>query len=262
MMLRTLICAMFVVFASTVAAQVVPAPGPVDPRIRTVMYNPDAVISLRGHLGYQMMIEFDTGERIENVSLGDSLAWQVTPNRKATLLFIKPVARDAATNMTVVTNLRRYAFELSAAMPRGQSDPSIIFGLRFLYPPPPPPPPEPVRVEPPAPPPRPLNFAYSYSGSQRAAPARVYDDGVFTYFKFLPGVEAPAIFAIGADGPEGLVNQQTRDDHAVVDLVAQTFVLRFGNERAVVTNDAYRAPVPAADGPRRRREGLFGLGSR
>ncbi len=37
------------------------------------------------------MIEFGHGERIENVAVGDSSAWQVTPNKRANLLFLKPL---------------------------------------------------------------------------------------------------------------------------------------------------------------------------
>ena len=72
-------------------------------------------MQLRGWFGYQLMLEFEPDERIENVSIGDALGWQVTPNRRANLLFLKPVDRTAATNMTVVTDKRRYAFDLVVA---------------------------------------------------------------------------------------------------------------------------------------------------
>jgi type IV secretion system protein VirB9 len=76
--------------ASEATASQFPKPGPLDPRIRTVFYNSDQVVMLKGYFGYQMMIEFGD-ERIENVSIGNGLAWQVTPNKKANLLFIKIV---------------------------------------------------------------------------------------------------------------------------------------------------------------------------
>lgn len=263
MILRVLISMLFAAMClGQAAAQTVPQPGPADPRIRTILYDPNIVVSLKGHLGYQMMIEFDPQERIENVSVGDSLSWQVTPNRKATLLFVKPVARNAATNMTVVTSLRRYSFELSATEARGANDPNVIFGVRFLYGDSPN-----ARVLEmgPAPgansagfDPEKLNFAYSYKGSRRAAPARVFDDGRFTFFQFLEGVETPAIFAIGADGKEGLVNYQVRGRHVVVDVVAKTFILRFGDEKATVTNDAHAEQQPGPGAPRRRGSGLWG----
>ncbi|MFZ4122188.1 MAG: TrbG/VirB9 family P-type conjugative transfer protein [Caulobacterales bacterium] len=256
MCLRTTLIAFLALFLSPAFAQAPadPTPPPADSRIRVVPFDPDRVIALRGHLGYQMMIEFAPDEQIENVSIGDSLGWQVTPNRRATLLFLKPVQRNATTNMTVVTNRRRYAFALSADEARGPNDPALIYTLRFDYPP------EPV-IEAPveqttAPPveqaPIELNFQYSFSGSQRAAPARVFDDGVFTYFQFDAQSDAPAIFVVGTDGQEELANAQSRAGSMVIDRVARTFVLRYGRERAVVHNDAFQEALPAADGPRPR----------
>ena len=83
-----------------------PVAGPGDPRIKQFMYDPNAIVAIKGQLGYEMTIEFGADERIENVSIGDSLSWQVTPNRKATLLFLKPMSKSAATSMTVVTTQR------------------------------------------------------------------------------------------------------------------------------------------------------------
>ncbi len=81
-------------FSHAASAQIasVPGPGPGDPRIKEFLYDPDAIVAIRGQLGYELMIEFGRDERIENVSIGDSLSWQVTPNRKATLLFLKPMS--------------------------------------------------------------------------------------------------------------------------------------------------------------------------
>ena len=82
-----------------------------------MLYDPSEVVELHGVLGYQLSLEFDPAERIENVAIGDSLGWQVTPNRKANLLFIKPMSLRPDTNMTVITNLRRYNFQLSVVNP-------------------------------------------------------------------------------------------------------------------------------------------------
>jgi type IV secretion system protein VirB9 len=244
--------AIIVLFAApALARQDTSAPG--DRRIRVIPYDPDQVINLVGHLGYQIMVEFGADEQIENVSIGDSLGWQVTPNRRATLLFLKPLELDATTNMTVVTSQRRYAFTLSADEVSGPSDPALVYTLRFSYPPPPIVIAEPV-IEPEPPPPEPvqLNFNYSFSGSRSAAPARVFDDGVFTYFQFAPDADAPAIFVIGADGEEELVNAQARNGSMVIDRIARTFVLRYGKERTQVFNDAFVTSPAEIDGPRPR----------
>ncbi|KPF68011.1 hypothetical protein IP88_12000, partial [alpha proteobacterium AAP81b] len=192
---------------ATAQAATVPAPGPVDPRIRTIVYNPREVVTITGQLGYQMVVSFGAGERIENISVGDSLGWQVTPNKKADLLFLKPIDRLPSTNMTVVTNLRRYNFELITVP--GSTRRSQTYDIRFVYPneeiaAAQAPAAEPVISD--ALPPEGWNFAYSYTGAKTNVPARVFDDGRFTYFQWPAGIDTPAIFAIDADGKEALVN--------------------------------------------------------
>jgi type IV secretion system protein VirB9 len=215
-----------------VQAAELPRPGAADPRIQWVDYDPDQVVLLRGVLGYQLMLEFGDGERIENVSIGDSLGWQVTPNRKASLLFLKPLDKSAATNMTVVTNLRRYAFELAAAA-KAPRPGDIAYVVRFRYPAtpvvlPPPPPPD-------APPAEQRNAGYQIAGSAAASPAQVFDDGRSTYFQWSQETATPAIFALSAEGGETLVNSTVRGPYTVVDQLAGGFVLRNGKEVATVT---------------------------
>ena len=227
-----------------------PQSEPIDPRIRVLEYDANSIVSLRGHLGYQMLIEFDPNERIENVAIGDSISWQVTPNRAATMLFLKPISTDAATNMTVVTSLRRYSFELRASEARGPSDPNIIYTLRFHYPdasdsePAPQPEPQPRNIEPQA-----LNLDYSTRGTDRFGDVRVFDDGQQTYFLIQPNAETPAVFLIGQDGEEELVNFQTRPPYIVVSHVAERYVLRSGRHRLRIRNEAYEQSGVAASPP-------------
>lgn len=240
-------------------AAIAPEPGPGDPRIRVVHYDPDQVVELRATIGYQMTLEFGPGERIENVSIGDGMGWQVTPNHKANLLFLKPLDVRSVTDMTVVTNLRRYVFDLSARRSARRGDRSLIFRVRFDYP-------EPfvAVAEPrPVPAPRPptvANAAYHLEGAGQNAPSRVFDDGHDTYFRFPVASEYPAIFAVDADRKEAVVNSATRDGYVVVDRLAAAFVLRGGAGVTRVVNDAYREPGGAARRPgkaARHRRGLF-----
>jgi type IV secretion system protein VirB9 len=233
--------------AAAPAGAVTPHPGAGDPRINEVFYDPSEVVELRGVLGYQLSLEFDPAERIENVAIGDSLGWQVTPNRKANLLFIKPMALRPDTNMTVVTNLRRYNFQLSVKA-RGSAK-SIAFSVRFVYPPPvmafvaPPPPPAP---------PVDRNHAYSYQGSSKALPDRMFDDGEATYFAFRAQEDLPAIFAVEPDGAESVVNSHMRDGYIVIDRVARGYVLRRGSEVTRVFNDGYHTQEASALSPARK----------
>jgi type IV secretion system protein VirB9 len=237
------IAGMTLAYASMGLCAETPRPGAIDPRIRTVFYDPNEVVRLIGNLGYQMTIEFGEGERIENVAIGDSLAWQVTPNKMATLLFLKPLSRHAVTNMTVITDRRRYAFELSERAPARASD--MIYVVRFLYPPEPAPPP-PAPAPPPPGPPLMKNRAYSYTGSRTSLPALVFDDGKFTYFKWPENTSTPALFLVAPDGSESLANYGVRDGYQIVEQTAPRFVLRNGKEVTYVINDGW---VPPSAGP-------------
>src|SRR5690606_3628489 len=83
-----------------------------DARLVDRLYNPDEVVRIESKVNVQVTIEFDPDEHIENVAIGDSNAWQVTPNKRANLLFVKPLAPTATTNMTVITDRRSYFFDL------------------------------------------------------------------------------------------------------------------------------------------------------
>lgn len=211
-----------------------PRPGLTDPRIQTVEYDPDQVIVLRGVLNYQLMLEFSPGERIENVSIGDSLGWQVTPNRKANLLFLKPVDRSAVTNMTVVTNQRRYAFDLRVAPKNARG--VMPYVVRFSYPQ--------MAMAVPIPPereapPQIVNRSYAVTGAAENAPVLIFDDGRMTYFEWPAQGAVPAIFAVGADGAESLVNYGVRGRYIVVEQLAPRFSLRNGKQVATVINNGY-----------------------
>lgn len=214
-----------------------PQPGAVDARIQTIPYDPNQVVLLRGTLGYQVMLEFDPSEKIETVSIGDALGWQVTPNRRADVLFLKPLSRSV-TNLTVLTNLRRYAFELRV-VPKSANEP-VLYVARMTYPPPAqaiPVPPEPEA------PPVVANNAYSMSGATTDRPVKIFDDGHKTYFQWRPDQALPAIFAVSKEGAESLVNYVIRGAYVVVDQVAAAFVLRDGKEVTKVINNG---PVGAA----------------
>jgi type IV secretion system protein VirB9 len=197
-----------------------------DSHIQTVRWEADRVVNLTGAIGWQIMIEFGSDERIETVSIGDGLAWQVTPSKRARNLFLKPLVPKAATNMAVVTDRRRYVFALGVA-PRRASTPWIV---KFDYP-------RPVVEaieEPPAPPVPVLNFGYAVAGVQALRPARVWDDGRQTYFEFAQGQPLPAIFAGGPGKDESLVNSVMRGRVAVVQQLGERFTLRAGNQVASV----------------------------
>ncbi|CAN7325919.1 TrbG/VirB9 family P-type conjugative transfer protein [Phenylobacterium sp. LjRoot219] len=209
-----------------------------DARVRLVDYDPDKVTAIRAALGYQLMVEFAANERIENVSIGDAVGWQVTPNRRANILFLKPIDGQA-TNMTVVTDLRRYLFDLQLAPKGAKAAPA--YALRFVYPTPIAAQPLPAREAQP----QVANSAYSVTGAPAATPSRVFDDGEMTYFEWPPEAAAPAIFALAADGSESLVNYAVRGRYVVVQQLAPRFALRDGKQVAIVVNAGFSGHNPA-----------------
>ena len=206
-----------------------------DPHIRTFAYSPDRVQRLTGFMGFQTMLEFSPDERIENVSIGDAMGWQVTPNKRANLLFLKPVDRAPATNMTVVTDRRRYVFELALAAPKA-STADAAYVVRFRYPEASP---VAVAVAPAKPAPAARNTAYSLQGAAALRPSTIFDDGASTYFAWPEQADLPAIFVVGADGVEGLANAVVRGGYLVVDQLAPRFVLRSDKAFATIANGGY-----------------------
>src|SRR5688572_24217852 len=79
--------------AALLASTLISAPALAeDPRLVERLYSEDEVVRIEGRANVQATIRFAADEHIENVAIGDSNAWQVTPNRRANLLFIKPLS--------------------------------------------------------------------------------------------------------------------------------------------------------------------------
>jgi type IV secretion system protein VirB9 len=103
-----------------------------DNRIKTYFYNPNEVYLLVLHYGFQSHIEFAKNENIENITLGDSFAWKITPlgNR----LFIRPMEKDIRTNMTIITDKRTYQFDIVAKDLEDDEEKDMVYVIRFQYP--------------------------------------------------------------------------------------------------------------------------------
>ena len=239
-----------------------------DSRIVTLDYDEGSVVRLEGCVNFQTMITFGKGEHVENVGLGDSSQWQVMPNKRADLLFVKPITTKAYSNMTVVSDKHTYNFELRAAPEDACDHGRAIYELRFNYP-----------VDPataaaaaaaaaaaknkPAVPtdlnalplPEKRNTAYTYSGDMLLVPLRVFDDGASTYMKWADGTETPAVYAKGPDGSESIVNYANRGDYIVIEQVAKAFVLRSGKQAVTLFNDAYHVQGLDAESPKPRKGG-------
>ncbi len=218
-----------------------------DSRLATRMYNPEDVVRIEGRINVQATIAFAEDEHIENVAIGDSASWQVTPNKRANLLFVKPLNGRARTNMTVVTDRHTYYFDLVTA---AAGNP--VYALRFTYPE------VPKAAAVPAPSgavmsteeaqavsgrpderpvdPATLNFAWVPRGESKLLPGRIYDDGNATFVSWPTKAAIPAILIRDEKGAEGPVNFSVRGDVTVIDGVPSVIVLRSGRDVATLEN--------------------------
>ena len=239
-------------------------PAGQDGRVRLVHYDADEIVRIVGKPGIQSTISFSADERIENVAVGDSSKWQVTPNRRGSLLFVKPLAAMSRTNLTVVTDRRTYMFDLVA----GEKGSAPVYSMRFIYP-----------DEPQAPalagPPivtaaanqsqqspgatlAKLHFDWKSKGFKKLIPGRVFDDGSSVYLAWPTDRPLPAIQTVSEDKREGPVNYKVEGGYIVIGPVPSNLVLRYGDRHAVLWRSApvvQAAPpvVPAAsDVPVRR----------
>ena len=222
-----------------------------DKRIRTLDYYPDHIVQILGRSGIQSTIEFAPDERIENVAVGDSSAWQITPNRRASLLFVKPLVARSRTNMTVVTDRRTYMFDLVA----GDKWTTPVYALKFSYPNDKsaeiekpaqevpamvaPPPLNPVQVA------EKLHFDWKTKGSGKLLPNRVFDDGSSVYLAWEKDTPLPAILTVSEDRKEGPVNYRIDGEYIVISPVPANLVLRYGSKYALLWPSHSIIPAPS-----------------
>jgi type IV secretion system protein VirB9 len=213
-----MLAALIALAPAGLAAQVRPTPGSGDPRIQTVLYDADQVVQLQGTPGFQIDVEFASDEAIENVAVGDSAAWQVTPNRRGDHLFVKPLASGVTTNMTVVTSARTYFFEL-APLSGGE----MAYTVRFRYP---------SAQAGADDTPSAVEGRYRLSGAHALRPSRIADDGVHTYIEWPREASLPAVYALNNLGQETLVNGGMREGLFVIDGISQRLVFRIDSNVA------------------------------
>ena len=251
--LITAILASLAMLAGTNAAYAldVPVAGQYDERVKTVNYNPDDVVKIVGHFGYEINIVLAEDEHVlpKGVYMGDSQAWQFGTLRNH--LFVKPVEDFGATNMTVLTNKRHYTFELTSHQKATKAIKDMYYQVKFRYPQ--------DEADKKALAAReeetkrrlavqatPRNWNYMGCGAESLIPDAAYDDGTFTAFQFAGNREIPAIFIINDDGSESLTNRHLDGDTVKIQTLGKKFVLRKGNSVACVTNESFD-PVGVAN---------------
>jgi type IV secretion system protein VirB9 len=237
-----IIAYLFWVSLTVARAEIVPARGAVDSRVRVVFYDAEQVYRIHGYAGYQIDFEFETGESFVGLGAGDmdALSYFGQDNH----LFLKPKASKVATNLTVLTNRRRYEIDYTsdAEAPR-PGDSRVIFTLRFTYPPPADPGAGTAqRIDAAlssASSKRPQNIDYWYCGSPALKPVAASDDGVHTRLRFAATADLPAIFVRNPDGIESLLNFSMDAGDVIVHRVAGQLIVRRGRLAGCIVNRGF-----------------------
>jgi type IV secretion system protein VirB9 len=247
------IAAALVAVSASASAESIPQFSMSDQRIRQVTYNPAEVYEVTGSYRLTTTIEFEKGETVQYLTLGDTIAWQAHPMGHR--VHLKPVEPRAVTNLTVITDRRAYYFRLTAAAPKDKLDATYL--LRFNYVSSPEIAVNPAALHKPAaeaktePPEerKVRNCNYSVSGSRSIKLVRACDDALFTFLEFAPDASLPAFFAVEADGAESVVNYRMEGKYVVIERTASLYTLRDGNEALCLFNED--KPVRAeGDAPR------------
>jgi type IV secretion system protein VirB9 len=222
-------------------AETTPSKGGVDSRIRIAAYDGNQVYRLRGVVGYQIDLEFETGESFVGLGAGDieGLAFVGEENH----LFLKPKAAKVATNLTVLTSRRHYQIDYTALPRQAVDEADVIYALRFTYAPPSQDAADAAqRLESQlqtASTNRPQNIDYWYCGETALKPTGASDDGVHTRLKFAANADLPAIFVRNEDNSESLLNFSMDAGDVIIHRVARQFILRRGKLTGCIVNQGY-----------------------
>ena len=253
-----------------VVSGVTAAAEPADPRLREVVYDPRAVVTVPVKRGVVTLVVLDTDESITEVAAGlggdcakAESAWCVAAQPGGRNFFVKAKSSaSAANNLAVVTDRRTHTFRfvvladgdpkppvyrivvkaparVAPATRLAQRDLAPLVALPVV---PSPPPPQQVVAERLQAKPQVMNTQYSIAegtGSQDIVPTLVFDDGRFTYLRFPGNREIPAVFHVLGDGGETLVNARMEDDLLVVDRVSRRLMLRAGSAVVGLWNEAF-----------------------
>ena len=207
-------------------AETTPRAGKHDTRVRYVTHTEGQVYRIYTRVKHATLIEFDKGEIITTVPLGDSKSFLVEEIASKNALMVKPLIKGARTNAIVETNRRFYILDLYESASRVP-----FYAVRFTVP-------ERAKKSKQTAPSGFIPYTYRIEKTKtRVAfrPQSVWDDGRKTTFTFGPDAPIPAIFRADAEGREYSVNTRTTGTTVTVARRAERWVLRHGDEFVCIT---------------------------
>lgn len=222
----------FLLTASTVAwAQRTPSPSLEDPRLQTLAYDPARPARLVSFPDANMTVILLPGDQIEQVTTSDRDAFEVKITDSNDSLNIMPRRADAVATLIVTSKQRRYEFDVST---RGGL---AAYLVRFVANTMPPsmPMPGPMPMPPGAPSLARLSASetlYKLSGERALIPTAMSDDGERTYIQWSDAQSLPAVFGIGSNGREEVVDGYMRSGKFTIDRIYSQLVFRIDKMQA------------------------------
>lgn len=243
-----------------------PPPGKFDPRVRNVAYNALDIVSIHTYYGVSTVIRFADDEVIEKESMdaGDRDAWSMKTSARQNVLFVRPKAQRADTNLTIITNKRLYMILLNvlAAPPAkagkkgaaaGYSmaaarSPALTYSLTYTYP-------EDdkakrsadeLRTRLAGAKARATNYDYWIAGAAEVSPVSARDDGRFIYLTFAPNRGRPAISSVDSQGKPTALSVTIDGNTVIVPRMARLLRFEKGDLVACLVNRAFN-PTAGSD---------------
>lgn len=230
---KNIIIAFVSLISLDVFAVTTPLASGYDQRVVRAKYNPNDVIRVRTKIGAATLIQLSKHENVltdnSGLGMGDAAAWGLSV--RGNNIFLKPVAENPDTNLTVVTNIgRTYVFDLvSSRKPyyllkmeyekkKSKNDYTSDNQIPCST--------------------KKRNYFWLKFGDMELSPKYVWSDGVFTCLKFDKNIELPVAYKLTTDQIESLVNFHMENDVMVLHSPAQEFRLRIGKKVLGLKNDS------------------------
>jgi type IV secretion system protein VirB9 len=239
--------------------------------VRTVAYNPQDIVVVTTYPGVSTPLRFADDEAIEQESIdaGDRKAWSIKVSARRNILFVRPIARMADTNMTVATNKRVYLFLLNVLQEK-ESGPkkggkkgdkqattyagtysmeasrskALTLSLTFAYP-------DAGRKSDAAKAADALRDQmenakrhatggdYWVSGDEEVSPTDARDDGRFIYLTFARNRSLPNITGVDSNGDSFALNPTVNENTMIIDRMVRHLRIELGGAAACVVNRAF-----------------------
>ena len=208
--------------AAPLAAQNVPTLSDVNPRLQSIRYAEGERVLLTALPQSALTVVLEPGEQIQQVVLGAQTGYQIRVSAERDSFAVLPEAGAPETDLTVRTDRRSYEFDLRTG--NGLLAAYVVtfeFGDDIAFEEPP------ALAKPSGP-----VWTYRLKGDDAVRPQMIVDDGTRTWITFGNEQSLPAVFAIGPNGKEQVVNGYMRGSDYVIDRVHAELIFRIDKEKA------------------------------